>query len=61
MSGVDGAGKTSWEWENSESPTRPYIIGPLGTARHSPLAIPTLAYTSPGLNQTPVYTELRTP
>ena len=39
----------------------PYIIGSLEDAPHPPLAIPTLAYTSLGINQTPDYSELRTP
>ena len=38
---------------------RPYIIGSPEDAPHPPLAIPTLAYTSLGINQTPDYSELR--
>ena len=40
---------------------RPYIIGSCEDAPHPPLAIPTLAYTSLGINQTPDYSELRAP
>ena len=40
---------------------RSYIIGSPEDAPHPPLAIPTLAYTSLGINQTPDYSELRAP
>ena len=40
---------------------RPYIIGSPEDTPHLPLALPTLAYTSLRINQTPDYSELRAP
>jgi hypothetical protein len=57
---VDDGG-TKGTWREEPLLASPYMIGPPRSARFPPLAIPTLAESSSGPNQTPVSTELRDP